>query len=155
MYIDHNHWNDVLRWKTKLCNTSNVFLMQGVWKIQVDGESHERVVQYFEVCELVLPKFEVSINAPPFITYNQEENKSVQKIHISVCAKYHSFIVLDSSFYTRRIIVYTRRRFNYFAFLMTVMQIHRYSYGQPVRGSMKTSIKVKSSVRYYHRRYSL
>ena len=115
----------------------------------MDGESHERGVQYFEVCEFVLPKFEVNINAQPFITYNQEEDKSDQKIHISVCAKYNSFIVLDISFYTRR-------RFNYFAFLMTVMQIHRYSsYGQPVRGSMKTSIKVKSSVRYYHRRYSL
>ena len=34
------------------------------------------------------------------------------------------------------------------------MQIHRYSYGQPVRGSMKANIKVKSSARFYHRRYS-
>ena len=53
----------------------------------MDRESHERGVQYFEVREFVLPKFEVNINAPPFITYNQEGDKSVQKIQISVCAK--------------------------------------------------------------------
>ena len=82
----HNNWNDVLE-RRNYVTRRMFFLTQGVWKIQVNGESHERGVQYFEVCEFVLPKFEVNINAPPFLTYNQEEDKSVQKIHISVCAK--------------------------------------------------------------------
>lgn len=62
--------------------------VQGVWKIQMERESHERGVQYFEVREYVLPKFEVNINAPSFIAYNTERDQSVQKIQISICAKY-------------------------------------------------------------------
>lgn len=48
----------------------------------------ERAEQYFEVREYVLPKFEVIINGPPFITSAQEGDSSVRKISISVCAKY-------------------------------------------------------------------
>lgn len=53
----------------------------------MERESHERGVQYFEVREYVLPKFEVNINAPSFIAYNTERDQSVQKIQISICAK--------------------------------------------------------------------
>ena len=38
----------------------------------------------------------------------------------------HLLIVLDCSFYIRRTIFYKRGRFNYFDFLITVMQIRRY-----------------------------
>jgi hypothetical protein len=53
----------------------------------MERESQERGVQYFEVREYVLPKFEVNIHAPPFVAYNQEGDRSVQKILVSVCAK--------------------------------------------------------------------
>lgn len=53
----------------------------------MERKSQEKAVQYFEVREYVLPKFEVSINGPPSIAYNQEGDNSVQKIQITVCAK--------------------------------------------------------------------
>lgn len=80
-----------MSFKRKLIlNISSAFFVcyfQGVWKIQMERESHERGVQYFEVREYVLPKFEVNINAPSFIAYNTERDQSVQKIQISICAK--------------------------------------------------------------------
>jgi hypothetical protein len=56
----------------------------------MERESQEKGVQYFEVREYVLPKFEVNIHAPSFVAYNQEGDRSVQKIVISVCAKYNN-----------------------------------------------------------------
>lgn len=53
----------------------------------MERESQEKAVQIFEVREYVLPKFEVSVNGPPSIAFNQEGDNSVQKIPISVCAK--------------------------------------------------------------------
>ena len=44
--------------------------------------------QEFEVREYILPRFEVVINSPPSISYNQEGDRSVQKIPIGICAKY-------------------------------------------------------------------
>lgn len=49
--------------------------------------------QEFEVREYILPRFEVIFNpTPASITYNQEGDKSVQKIPIGICAKYNKLI---------------------------------------------------------------
>lgn len=49
--------------------------------------SHEKAVQYFEVREYVLPRFEVNVDGPRSIAFNEDNDNSVQKIQISVCAK--------------------------------------------------------------------
>ena len=61
--------------------------VQGRWRIMVKRESAAVSVQEFEVREFVLPKFEVNINPPPFIHFNQASDNSVQKINIGICAK--------------------------------------------------------------------
>ena len=43
--------------------------------------------QEFEVREFVLPRFEAIIKPPPSIYYNEEGDKTVQKIPITICAK--------------------------------------------------------------------
>jgi sporulation-control protein spo0M len=62
--------------------------VQGRWRIMVKRESAAVSVQEFEVREFVLPKFEVNINPPSFIRFNQASDNSVQKINIGICAKY-------------------------------------------------------------------
>jgi len=63
-----------------------------VWKIKLEREANNNMKgtgeQEFEVREFVLPRFEVLINPPPSIAYNEEGDKNVQKIPITVCAKF-------------------------------------------------------------------
>ena len=65
--------------------------MKGPWKIKMEKEPNKRRgtgEQEFEVREFVLPRFEVLINPPQSIAYNEEGDKNVQKIPITICAKF-------------------------------------------------------------------
>jgi len=65
--------------------------------------------QEFEVREYILPRFEVLINSPPSaITYNQEGDRSVQKIPIGICAKYVDCKLALKSFLFNSIILKLR-----------------------------------------------